>query len=77
MAGVTGGEYIDIPDGWGGAAFFRRLTKNGHCTYAELLRDDVFTMKDVFDMHRAQDWTDYCEMEMSGRARARAKHGRG
>lgn len=72
MRGVTGGEYIDIPEGWGETAFFGRLIEAGACRYESLVRepgDGGLTMRQVFDLHRMLDWRDYKSMTLAERRR--------
>lgn len=69
MQNVAGGEYIDIPDGWGKTSFFGRLLDT-NCQYESLVRapkDGGLTIKQVYDLLRILDWQDYKRMVIAER----------
>lgn len=70
MKNIAGGEYIDIPDGWGKTSFFGRLIESGACQYESLVREPQaggLTIRQVFDLMRMLDWRDYKRMVMAER----------
>jgi hypothetical protein len=73
---MSGYEYVDSPEGWGGIAFFARLVNAGVCGIGELARPPAtggLTIRQVFDLHRMLDWRDYCDSEIAERSK---QHGR-
>ena len=69
MFGLASVAYEEIPDGWRRALFFGRLANAGLCTYGEL-RQGKLTLRDIFDMHRMLDFTDYLQAKAMGEAQA-------